>query len=565
MARYVGDPFSEGYAKSNFPQFRTDARQGSGIDTLVLLEQRLDIRIKVESVLSTIFDRSILLDWDSGRLIPKARRSTDTVSYRLDRDECHGLKELTVLLTHLFDDSAELLIVDEPELNLHPQYQAYFLEQVRLHTTPSPETQDYRRAVLITHSPYILDIRRPQDLAAILTFDLEFATPRAAASAESLMSNGYPFVRRLNAHSKQLFFADRPVFVEGPSDALFLQALLEARGTSLASAGSCIIDAGGKGEVTKYLQLCNALNKQAVFIYDLDSLFLGTLRQRIKSDSSISASLLDAGAGADLNSYCGELERMLTEIAKVLQAANVPHELEPLKSFVSEARAADSLPKCRVAIMSAIGRHRKAMASTLTDTVVRDLEGRRARILEALKQANIHVLTRGALESYFPSFAGSEYGSGGESKMSAVQNEIDYLSSMDSNDAVLRGRYGDLFDIALQLPAKPAVDFEPKLQEHLSDYIYRLQKLSMRKTMGIEQARSELHFALPSMSDTFTILAYSWEAFGRFSALIRISSRILGEDRYCIADESTNAAIGRFDLLADEEAAMQRWKETANL
>ena len=36
-----------------------------------------------------------------------------------------------MLLTHLYDDQHQCLIIDEPELNLHPQYQAFFLQEVR--------------------------------------------------------------------------------------------------------------------------------------------------------------------------------------------------------------------------------------------------------------------------------------------------------------------------------------------------------------------------------------------------------------------------------------------------
>ena len=80
----------------------------------------MDLRIRVEATLSHLFDREIILEWDSGYLMPMMRRSGDSDSYRLDRDECHGIKELLVLLTHLYNDSKQYLIIDEPELNLHP-------------------------------------------------------------------------------------------------------------------------------------------------------------------------------------------------------------------------------------------------------------------------------------------------------------------------------------------------------------------------------------------------------------------------------------------------------------
>ena len=79
-------------------------------------------RLKLHSVISST-ERSLSIG-DSGRLVPKVRHRRGGASYRLDQQECHGIKELVVLLTHLYNDKHQNLIIDEPELNLHPQYQA---------------------------------------------------------------------------------------------------------------------------------------------------------------------------------------------------------------------------------------------------------------------------------------------------------------------------------------------------------------------------------------------------------------------------------------------------------
>ena len=138
----------------------------------------MDLLIQVEGTLSHLFNREIILDWDSGRLVPKARRRGDNVQYRLDREECHGIKELLVLLTHLYDEQTQYLIIDEPELNLHPQYQAFFLEEVRK-VAGNPSTDSNRKALfLVTHSPFILDLKSTDDLKAIISFDLEYTIPK---------------------------------------------------------------------------------------------------------------------------------------------------------------------------------------------------------------------------------------------------------------------------------------------------------------------------------------------------------------------------------------------------
>ena len=117
LGQRFGDNFAAGYQKSSFAALRSAGAEGSGVDTVLLLEDRLDLRIQIEATLSHLFGRDVVLEWDSGNLVPKAVRRNSGESYRLDRDECHGIKELFVLLTHLYDDRHDCLIVDEPELN----------------------------------------------------------------------------------------------------------------------------------------------------------------------------------------------------------------------------------------------------------------------------------------------------------------------------------------------------------------------------------------------------------------------------------------------------------------
>ena len=281
-------------------RFARRVRRGSGIDTILLLEDRMDLRIQIEATLSHLFGRDVVLEWDSGNLVPKATRREGGESYRLDRDECHGIKELFVLLTHLYDHQHRYLIIDEPELNLHPQYQAFFMQEVRK-VVGRPGGSPYKKVVfLITHSPFILDLRLEDDIKSVISFDLDYSVPRQIASTTPDVASAVVATGRLNAHHKQLFFSDNPVFVEGHHDVLMVEALMEARGVSAAADGSCIIDCGGVEEVNRYLNLCQGLGKEAHFVYDLDSLFTGRLRSCMADDNSIRSFLASAGVGSQL-------------------------------------------------------------------------------------------------------------------------------------------------------------------------------------------------------------------------------------------------------------------------
>src|SRR5579884_3497441 len=263
MWTFMGDHFATGLPKGQFDKLKQAGVRGSGIDTLVLLEERPDLRIQVEATLSDLFNRKIILDWDSGNLVARASLGKKGKAYRLDREECHGIKELLILLTHLYNNEHSYLIIDEPELNLHPQYQAFFMQEVR---KVAGEPAQRRKVIfLVTHSPFILDLRSVEDVKSVISFDLDYSVPKQIFELDSAgTARLASLVPRLNVHHKQLFFSDNPIFVEGILDAQLIGAIQEARGVSVAGAGSCIIDAGGCEEVNRYLSYAEPLARKHI-------------------------------------------------------------------------------------------------------------------------------------------------------------------------------------------------------------------------------------------------------------------------------------------------------------
>ena len=294
---------------------------------------------------------------------------------------------------------------------------------------------------------------------------------------------------RLNAHHRQLFFADDPVFVEGHHDALIVESLMETRGVSAAAAGSCIIDCGGLEEVTHYLELCQALGKEAHFVYDLDSLFRGRLRSCIGDDNSIGNLLASVGVGSDFAKYVGNLDQLLTALIDALLGRSLQGELETLGQYLRQCGPGmrrkwtkNQLARARVAVMIAIDANRTAVASEVSQNVVEDIEGRLRTILKTLAAKNIHVLPGGTIERYLPSFSGNLFDPSQEAKRNAVRTELVELqrirqSGDPGRDAVLADRFGDLYEVVRKLPSKTPVDFDDVLRRHLSDYVHELQKV----------------------------------------------------------------------------------------
>lgn len=558
LDRITGDTFGSGFAKRRFDNLKEAGNQGSGIDTILLLEERMDLRIQVEATLSHLFDREISVDWDSGNLVGKVRRRGDSESYRLDREECHGIKELLVLLTHLYNDEYSHIIIDEPELNLHPQYQAFFMQEVRKLAGDSSTDKKKKIVFLITHSPFILDFRSEDDLKSVISFGLDYSSaPKQIANLNiNMFPKSFSLMGRSNAHHKQLFFSDNPIFVEGILDVQLIAAMIEARGVSVAGAGSCIIEAGGAEEVNHYLELCKGLGKEAHFLYDLDSLFRGNLRACIREDQSIQSFLASAGLGNDFGRYCGELDRRLKcLIACLIGIACLPEQLTRLGEFL---RSLGERPwdkgqwgKARTAVMTAISLHREDVAAVSNKDVV-DIEGRLGRIVAALKEQNVHLLPGGTIERYLPCYSGDEYELAENAKQRAVSAEIQELSKQLTEED-LSSRYGELYNAICALPSKTDVDVYPVLCNYLSKYIHELQRMVKNNPdWQQDEIQARLNTVLPSSAIVFSIQNFKRCEGKKFNATIEIAE-MLGQGKGVTqVDHQTNAGMDDFNIVYAE-------------
>lgn len=131
---------------------------------LFVLEDRKDVRIKVSERLSEFFNRQIHLRWDSGHLKVFLEQKGTETEYSVAA-EASGLINLISILTALYDDNIRFLLIDEPEVSLHPQLQAYLLREIKLVTN-----QTDKLVVMSTHSAGMIDLRTVQDLSNFVFF-----------------------------------------------------------------------------------------------------------------------------------------------------------------------------------------------------------------------------------------------------------------------------------------------------------------------------------------------------------------------------------------------------------
>lgn len=413
-SRYGGGYLQNGFDISLFDDLKNRA-ETSGISSsaIIILKERLDIRIKIEALLSDIFGKTIRLVEEGGYLKPKMQNIKAGVEYNLSQSECHGLKELITLLTFLYDPTKNCIIFDEPELHLHPQYQSFFLQEIRKVAGNPLEDPNKKMFFIITHSPYFIDLKSLDDLKNILVCHLN----KIPTYVNELEANDQfilkKFLPRFNTHHKQFFFSPNPVFVEGYTDQQVISILFEKLGVNIWASGACIIDVGGKDELGTFYKLCKSLKINCRIIADLDAVFKGRLRSVVCEDERSQKYIQEQGIGTNLSNVIGDLETQLSSIAaRIITQVTALPQMVLLKTKLSSFTPVEEHAK-RVSTLLAIQNYVADVRTLLDPPNIANLNlviGRNNQILNTFKTCNTFIFPKGEIEHYY------------------TQTEIDYLN-----------------------------------------------------------------------------------------------------------------------------------------
>ena len=151
------DRNQKGLDIGSFASYKSQSDElGQSIDALIELQSKLDLQIKVETILSDVFHKELTFQEKGGFLNVLLADKTTQKPYDLKKNESHGLKEIITLLTFIYNDDYNCIILDEPELNLHPQFQQFILQEIKKNAGNIESGK--KIFIILTHSPYMLDI-----------------------------------------------------------------------------------------------------------------------------------------------------------------------------------------------------------------------------------------------------------------------------------------------------------------------------------------------------------------------------------------------------------------------
>lgn len=532
----------------NISQFHDLKNRGEiyGLSTsaFIILKERLDVRVKIEALLSDIFNKTIRLVEEGGYLKPKIQNNSGGTEYGLKEKECHGLKELITLLTFLYDESKNCLILDEPELHLHPQFQSFLLCEIRKFAGDPNIDPTKKLFFIITHSPYFLDLRSIEDLRSIIVCHYN-QPPNFVEDLDT--QDEYilkKFLPRFNTHHKQFFFSPNPVFVEGYTDQQIITLLFDKLDYNISASGSSIIDVGGKDELAVFFRLCNKININARIIADLDAFFKGKLREIAQVDARCNSFIQDNGLGTDLSILIGELDRKLKEVADDLVTKNstdtdITHLIEFLKPIINIADKKNNVINAQLMSLVKFKDKIQSVVSQEQISKINYILSRFNLLLEAFKAANIFIFPKGEIEHYYSQTTFDYLNFTDNEKNSSFHTERDYI--LNSNDtAELNTKYSDLIQVLKSSVPQIKVDLSSHLKFQIVEWIQTVQRaISKGDINEIEGLKSNAKINYTLFNQIIEVISLDIQKDKKFSCKIKINQSLTNLDYDLVFTEQT--------------------------
>lgn len=239
---------------------------------LMILDRRPDLKLKIEARLQQLFDRSVELKWSQRGLSIRINSISGGDGYSASH-EASGILQVVALLSAIHNDEIGVLLIDEPEISLHPQHQAFLLEEMKL-VAGDPSDLQKKLIVIATHSPSMLPIQNINELPKIAFFTSAQKVPAQIEHDSGILRSSKltTLISRLSATHRTAMFAEHILMVEGPSDEIVLTQLARKFNFHLLARNSQILPVLGKGEFIEAAKMFSLMNKRVSIMADLDAL-----------------------------------------------------------------------------------------------------------------------------------------------------------------------------------------------------------------------------------------------------------------------------------------------------
>jgi predicted ATP-dependent endonuclease of OLD family len=244
------------------------------------------------------------------------------------------------------------VIIEEPEMYLHPQAQRYFH---RLLCEMSEKHQC--QVIYSTHSPIFADVNRFESLRLVrrqsgqhsrVTFVSQESVRGLRRSRAKFKLGG-----KFDSARNEVLFASQALLVEGYGDRVAALMLAEKLDFHPDAEGVVVVDCGGKSGIELVIRVCNALEIPYLVVHDedlwpLDNITDGERQRRLAHENKeeeeknrkLSEAVGDKGilfvikpsleAILGINRDARDKPRRIAEALESITIANLPGGLTPL-------------------------------------------------------------------------------------------------------------------------------------------------------------------------------------------------------------------------------------------
>lgn len=434
---------------------------------LLTLDARADLRLKIEARLQQLFDRSVQLTWSQQGLNVRITPASGGSSYAANH-EASGILQLVALLAAIHNDDIGALLIDEPEISLHPQHQAFLLEEMeRVAGDPIEPTR--KIIVIATHSSILLPLRFPNDLPALMFFNSARSAPaQVQANADILRRTKLTaLIARLSATHRLAMFAERVLLVEGPSDEIVATQLARRLDLRLLARNAQILPVTGKGEFIEAAKLFRLMSKEVAILADLDALADDNTLARSFSELPLASAVADRLGRSSI----ADLDRDLrTDLAVFISKHSVAVQAAAVNYKDWSSQDSKDRSERRVTLARILTDPASFEGGAAVDAV--SLNTRFHMLIEALAELGCFFLHRGAIENYYTA------GASDRGKPDLAAHEAAMFETTDP--ANLGDRYKDLVAALVYIAPNQRIDedllLRPKLGAVLTSVFLGMER-----------------------------------------------------------------------------------------
>jgi AAA domain, putative AbiEii toxin, Type IV TA system len=539
---YSGNPNYQLSLGGEYQRLRAITSEGAS-RAMFRLDEQPDLLLVVQTRLQHLFGKLLKMDWNSGSLSPNVVQIRDNLTYGVAR-EASGLLHIVVLLTAIHDPEIKALVIDEPELSLHPQYQAFIFAELK-RVAGDPDTQPGKKLVIIaTHSAGMIPLENANDLPGIWFMHDPKLPPKTINDDAGPLSSRkiQQFVKTSLVRRKEVLFSRRPILVEGESDLRILEAIDAKLGFNMLASSAYPIPLQGKGNLSDAMTLFDMMGKTPIAITDLDAIIdSASLPKPVQQNQALREQCEQLGHGElqeFLNRISQDFDRQIGQCWDDVKAV-AENQLYWVSANRNAAGEISDLPltKRRAALSALLNSQEYDVMTWTNGTSWKGLRQRFLTLIETLKCGGWFVM-RGVLENhYITPIADTSV----LDKIDEAMNEITEIDK--TNEEVVRNQYAPMV-AALEYAIERTPLSEVKIvQERLAGVLAAvMQNLQAEDTEEYLQQRAQSNN--PVVAKLFAFKPYRNEH--SFGVQIELNSTILsvsGFPFHVLSDENLTQVV----------------------